>query len=413
MLELVVQAGAVTRQAPLLLVDVPRQAIAAAVGSLAQEERAVQTLRLREAESGAVSIAQYDPSTGRLAFVAPGTLTAGSSRRYTLVAAEQAHQVEVQHAGYPIQLTQKLDRVLMQAREETWATYNFLGGRRPYFWPLLGPAGASVVRGQGTGEHPHHTGLGLSYGGHSEEGSANIWSDWDEPPYGPGGRMLHRGFRRLSSGPVYGELVQDLTYVDAYGEPIVEEVRTIRCWWATAEARFLDFEFRIQSCCDRGPQPFLFMIRLASSMAIPKIGRVTNTSGYPVPPGKGNERTYRAGWVDGSGPMGDPPPPPPTAAPETLVDIPGAKVPEQRHADGPWNGITLFDHPANHGFPAMVGKYAVTQQITQAHYPPPDAPNGPFSFRQRVFVHAGDGEAAGVAQQAADYGEPCRVAVRG
>jgi len=413
MLELVVQAGALARQAPLLSVDVPRQAIAAAGGRMAQEERAAQTLWLREAESGALNVAQYDPASGRLAFVAPGAMAAGSSRRFTLVAAARDRQDEVRHPDHPVQLTQKLDRILIQAQEQTWATYNYLGGRRPYFWPLLGPAGASVVRGQGTGEHPHHTGLGLSYGGHSEEGSANIWSDWDEPPYGPGGRMLHRGFRQLSSGPVYGQLVQDVTYVDAYGEPIVDEVRTIRCWWATAEARFLDFEFHIQSCRDRGPQPFLFMIRLATSMAIPKVGRVSNAAGYPVPSSKPGDRLYRAGWVDGSGPMGGPPPPPPPAAPETLVDLPGAKVPEQRHDEGPWNGIALFDHPANHGFPAMVGKYAVSQQITQAHYPPPDAPHGPFTFRQRVYVHAGDAEAAGVAQHAADYADPCRVEVRG
>jgi hypothetical protein len=410
MLELTVHAGALDRQAPLLSVAVSRAAVAAGATPLTLPERGLQTLRLRDAESGTATLAQYDPVAGRLAFVAPGVLAAGSSRRFVLAA--QDGQGALDESGHPVQLTQKLDRVVFQTAGEDWATYNFLGGRRPYFWPLLGPAGASVVRGQGTGEHPHHTGLGLAYGGHSEEGSANIWSDWDEPPYGPGGRMLHRGFRHLSSGPVYGELAEDLTYVDAYGEPIAEEVRTIRSWWATPEARFLDFQFDIRSCRDRGPRPFLFMIRLAASMTIPKVGRVTNAAGHPVPPAVRGDRIYRAAWVDGSGPMGGPPPPPPAAAPETLVDLPGAKAPEQQPGEGTWNGVALFDHPGNHGFPATVGKYAVVQQITQAHYPPPDAPNGPFSFRQRVYVHDGDGEAAKVALQAADYGEPCRVDVR-
>ncbi|MGI8915483.1 MAG: DUF6807 family protein [Chloroflexota bacterium] len=412
MLEIIVYAGTLDRQTPLLSVDIPRQAVAAALGKVAMAERAQQTLLMRDAERTTMSVAQYDPVAGRLAFVAPGTLAAGSSRRFTLADMDANRQDQGGHPAYPVQLTQKLDRLVFQTVDEEWATYNFQGGRRPYFWPLLGPAGASVVRGQGTGEHPHHTGMGLAYGGHSEEGSANIWSDWDEPPYGPGGRMVHRGFRHLHSGPVYGEVAEDLTYVDAYGEPIAEEVRTIRAWWGSPDARFLDFQFDIQSCRDRGPRPFLFMIRLAASMALPKVGRVSNAAGYPVPPEKGRERTYRAAWVDGSGPMGDPPPPPPTAAPETLVDLPGAKAPVERPSDGPWNGIALFDHPANHGFPATVGKYAVVQQITQAHYPPPDAPDGPFTFRQRVYVHAGDGEAARVAQQAVDYAEPCRVEVR-
>jgi hypothetical protein len=81
------------------------------------------------------------------------------------------------------------------------------------------PGKGAFVRGQGTGEHPHHTGLTLSYGGHSEGGSVNVWSDWDEPPYGPGGRIVHRGFRRMLAGPVYGEVVSVLTYLDPYGEP--------------------------------------------------------------------------------------------------------------------------------------------------------------------------------------------------
>jgi hypothetical protein len=51
----------------------------------------------------------------------------------------------------------------------------------------------------------------------------------------------------------------------------------------------------------------------------------------------------------------------------------------------------------------------VAQQFTQAHYPLANAPHGPFSFRQRVYVHDGDGEAAQVAARAAEYGRPCRV----
>jgi hypothetical protein len=312
-----------------------------------------------------------------------------------------------------VALIHKLDRVTFRVAGEAAATYNILGARRPYFWPVLGPSGASVIRGQGTAEHPHHTGMGLNYGGHSEGGSTNIWSDWDEPPYGPGGRMLHRGFPRLSGGPVYGELLQQLTYVDAYGDPIVDEVRTIRCWWASPQARYFDFEFRILQVSDRGPRPFLFMMRLPGAFDIPATGRVTNSIGRPVPAPDRGDRYYRAAWVDGSGPTGDPPFAPPAAPPEVLVDQPGAPRVKAGPGEGPWNGVALFDHPQNHGFPGTIGKYAVVQQITQAHYPPPDAPDGPFSFRHRVYIHDGDAETAGVAARAAEYGRPCRVDVGG
>jgi hypothetical protein len=59
-----------------------------------------------------------------------------------------------------------------------------------------------------------------SYGGHSEGGSVNVWSDWDEPPYGPGGRIVHRGFRRMLTGPVYGEVVRPVSSIQAAREAL-------------------------------------------------------------------------------------------------------------------------------------------------------------------------------------------------
>ena len=53
---------------------------------------------------------------------------------------------------------------------------------------------------------------------------------------------------------------------------------------------------------------------------------------------------------------------------------PGEVRPKPGPAEGPWNGIALFDHPANDGFPNRIGKYAVRQQITQVHYAPARAP---------------------------------------
>lgn len=423
MLELTVQAGQGDRTSPLVVAHISAETLRAAGEPAAfghgeireQADGGAYVLRDVDGQRGAdgTIVAQYDPQQEELAFVVPGTVPAGGSRRFVLLddAAATAGGDGTRRAPHPVSVVTKLDRVIFRVGGEAFATYNVLGGRRPYFWPLLGPSGASVVRGQGSSEHPHHTGMGLNYGGHSEGGSTNIWSDWDEPPYGPGGRMLHRGFRRLMAGPVYGELVQDLTYVNAYGDAIVDEVRTIRCWWASHAARYLDFRFDVRSARDRGPQPFLFMIRLPGYFDIPNTGQVTNAAGHPVPPADRNDRYYRAAWVDGSGPTGGPPPPPPIAAPETLVDLPGARRPRQGPGEGPWNGITLFDHPENEGFPGTIGKYAVVQQITQAHYPPAGAANIPFSFRHRVYVHDGDAAVAGVAERAADYAQPCSVNV--
>ena len=76
----------------------------------------------------------------------------------------------------------------------------------------------------------------------------------------------------------------------------------------------------------------------------------------------------------------------------------GARPLREGPGDGPWQGIAVLDHPTNHGFPHEAGKYAGsmgengpgTGQITLSYYPPETAPNGPFTFTWRTYVHRGD-----------------------
>lgn len=417
-LELIVEAGDVERIEPFVTAPVAAGQLVSEVGPGVlgrgpggeEEGGACLLADLDGAGADGRAVAQYDAGRQHLSFVVPGAMRAGDRRRFAVLR-ESPGVRPTASAPFPVACREKLDRLVIGVGGEPFATYNLAGARRPYFWPVLGPSGASVVRGQGTVDHPHHTGMGLSYGGHSEGGSSNIWSDWDEPPYGPGGRMLHRGCRKVTGGPVYAEIVEDLTYVNAFGDPIVDETRIIRCWWASQHARFLDFWFLVREAVDTGPQPFLFMIRLPDSFDIPKTGRVTNAIGHPVPHPEGLPQ-YPAAWVDGSGPTAGPPALPATAPPEVLVDLPGYEPPPKGPATGPWNGIALFDHPSNTGFPNTIGKYAVPRQITQIHYPPRASPFGPFQFRHRVYVHDGDAEAAKVALRAADYARPCAVSTR-
>ncbi len=301
-------------------------------------------------------------------WIVPGRLAAGGTRHFTLSVDDQIGAEHPQDAT-GVSIVQKLDRLLFQVNGILRAQYTFLGARRPYFWPVVGPAGISVVRGQGTEEHPHHTGLTLAYGGHGEGGSTNIWSDWDEPPYGPCGRIIHRGFRLLHGGPVFAEVVEDLTYLRADGEPLLDEVRRMRVWAGLSGSLFLDFTFSIAALHDAGTHPFLLAARLPGSMDIPATGRVVGSDG-PRP----LSGDFKGRWVDGSGPLGT-----------------------------GWNGIALLDHPRNHGYPADLCKYAVAAQISQCHYPPAPSASQNFSFQQRVYVHDGDALAAEVEHHWAAY----------
>ncbi|MGD7704957.1 DUF6807 family protein [Microlunatus sp. Y2014] len=385
---IVVEAGDLARRSPLVRVPFGPGPVPAAV---------------RDTDSGQVLPVQADPLTGEGVFIAVGDLSAGQSRSYQ-------ETDEPATAAHPASAVVKLDRVVLQVGGARFADYLVAGGRRPYFWPVVSSTGASVVRGQGSADHPHHTGLAISYGGHSEAGATNIWSDWDEPPYGPGGRMVHRGFRRVTTGAVYGEIVQDLTYLTSDGDAFADEVRTIRWWFSDDDQRFLDFHSEVSRVADHTNGPFLLMARTPEAMDVPETGRVTNSADAATP-----ERVYRvedryhAAWTDASGPSGGLPPAAPSGPPEDLPDLRDDAARYRSVGDGPWHGISVLDHPDNDGFPNVVGKYAMVQQITQAHYAPAEAPQGPFSFRTRVLVHAGDADRARLADVAADYARPSAV----
>lgn len=396
-----VHSGDLDRLATLVRLQVPARRLGPRSDGLGDWDGHVS---LRDDATGKVLSGQYEHSTEVLWFVLRDPLRAGETRTLSVDPAPGAEA----EAGLAARAACKLDRVELSVGEHRFATYIVSGTRRPYFWPLLGPAGASLVRGQGSGDHPHHTGLSVNYGGHSEGGSANIWSDWDEPPYGPGGRLLHRGFRGLRGGPVFGELVEDLTYVNADGHPFAQEVRTVRWWWASETARFIDIHCRILTVTDRGTRPFLVMIRTPGSF-----GDARRTTAAPEaergPERDGLAPVHAARWIDASGPTGEPPAGPPDGPPEELVDLPGRIRHSNDPGAGPVNGIALFDHPGNYGFPNVTGKYATAQQITQVHYPPPDASEGPFTFRTRVLVHDGDAAQGNVEAFAADYACGCQA----
>ncbi len=321
-------------------------------------------------ETGAVVPVQLSADGKTLQWIVPGNIPAGTARHFTLRRSEAGDPTNSYMAWPGVAVVQKTDRLLFDIEGIQRAQYTFLGARRPYFWPLLGPSGISVVRGQGTEEHPHHTGLTLAYGGHGEGGSTNIWSDWDELPYGPCGRMVHRGFRYIRGGPVYAEMVEDLTYLRVDGEHLLDEVRHLRLWSGPVGSLFLDFAFEIGPIDDAGTHPFLLAARLPGSMDIPATGKVAGSEG----PRPGSD-DFAGRWVDASGPLGD-----------------------------GWNGIAILDHPGNDGYPGALCKFAVAAQITQCHYPPQAELHGRgFTIRQRVYVHDGDAQTGHVEEHWAAY----------
>ncbi len=323
---------------------------------------------------------------GRLTWLVAGHMPAGSMRRYRCLiervrggrAEPAAGLVAIRLAGDHVWFTR--DGVLL-------ARYAYLGTWKPYFWPVMVPAG-NVVRGA-SGEHQHQTGLFLAYGGHGGEGTTNIWSDWDEPPYGPCGKMVHLAFELVEGGPVHGRLVQRVLYTKADGPELLLETRDVRLTPLPNGDLVFDIERRVEAPQEPRPGPFILAARVADSLRLVDLRR-RDERGYAQPlerPGalvaavepvlqRPENATYRTigPWLDWYGPVGD-----------------GIA------------GIAFFDHPANPGF---------GQGITAAGYgcmtlshPFPEGAAGAL-YRYRVLAHTGDATQARIAQRYRDYLEP-------
>jgi Methane oxygenase PmoA len=312
---------------------------------------------------------QFEPECGRLSWLT-GRLQKGTSASYRIQCINGGPAPAKRY-----RIEQKPAHLMITVDDALLARYNFLGVWKPYFWPVNGSEG-SVVRGAGGGDHPHHTGLYLAYGGHGEGGSANIWSDWDEPPYGPCGKMLHQRFVRLTEGPVYAELVEELIYVKGNGDKILDEKRTVRLWCADNGTRFLDMAFEATPPQDTGKKPFMLVARLAPSMNIPKEGHVENSEGLV---GRKEVDHQHARWVDCSGKVGK-----------------GI------------NGICLFDHPQNPEYPGLWGEVAVQPQMTLVHHTPDPLPNDRLHLKFRVCVHDGNNKDAQMDTRYQSYVSPVK-----
>jgi hypothetical protein len=230
---------------------------------------------------------------------------------------------------------------------DLFARYRFLGARRPYLWPLNAREG-SVVRGAGTGDHPHQQGLYLAYGLHGHNGATNIWSDWDEPPYGVCGAMHHLRFSSVEAGGFEEWLI----YTNGDGRPIAEEVRRVS-FSAPGAVRRIEWESHVLWLNEHVAAPFHFSVRPATSIyAQPNVRSSSRDAVSASEPG------HAALWMDMSGPVGD-----------------GRA------------GVTVHDHPDN---PDPSGDFWRPNALLLTHHAPVPFPAGGLFLRFRADVHSGD-----------------------
>jgi len=265
---------------------------------------------------------------------------------------------------------------------------------RPYIYPVFGPGGRLVTRsfpmipdvpGE-TRDHPHHRSIWTAHG------NVNGVDDWSEADNC--GRILHRSFKTLRSGLVYGEIASINDWVSHEGEKVLEEERRIIVYNAPEGLRIMDLDVNFEAT--KGDVTFgdtkeggIISIRVASSIDVVNGGRIENAYG-----GIDEDETWgrRTHWCDYSGPVG-----------------------------GSWIGIAIFDDPGNFRHPTYwhVRDYGLmtANPFGVSHFTGDPKKDGSFTLKKReslrflyrVFIHEGDAKGGGVTERYHDFTNPPKV----
>jgi hypothetical protein len=195
--------------------------------------------------------------------------------------------------------------------------------KRPFVFPLIGPAGRSLTRMGHPHDpvgHSHHNSVWIS---HNDVNGVSFWADAGKNT----GRVVHQRVEKLTDGETETSVTSVNAWIDdATKKTLLTERRktTVQVLDKGEWLLILDLQFEAKDEVTLGKTPFgMIGVRMAKSIGVNDGGGTIRNSA-----GKVNEKEVfweRTKWVDYSG---------------AIVD----KTSE---------GITLFDHPGNPNHPAV------------------------------------------------------------
>ena len=342
---------------------------------------------LTDTASGAVISAQCYADEGgatTLTWILDG-LAAGESRTYTLSEGSVAGETGVQ-------LKEEAETITVTLNDRHFTTFRYAKAQfRPYFFPVLGPNGREVTRGETSDiskDHVHHRSLYVAYG---EVNDVDLWGEGSNS-----GRVVPQGFTQKQGGAVVSRLYTQNSWQTQVGEVLMTDVQNYRIYNLPEDAAILDLDLSfIASVGDvhfgDTKEGGIISIRVHPSMNASDGGKMENAFG-----GINEAETWgkRANWCDYSG----------------VVD--GTPV-----------GIAVFDHIVNPRYPTYwhVRNYGLmgSNIFGGASFERDPSKDGSYTlkqgeemhFRFRVLIHAGDANVGKVAQKYHDFINPPVVEV--
>jgi sugar phosphate isomerase/epimerase len=293
-----------------------------------------------------------------------------------------------------VKITEQDKKVTVEIDGKLFTEYCMKDVIRPYFYPVIGPTGAPVIRhwpiaDGGPDEdrdHPHHKSLWYTHG---DVNGVDFWSDGK-------GTIVHDKFLEITSGPKVGVIKSQNNWIAPDGKLVCTDTRTHR-FYNRPEGTMMDFEVTIRASNGQvtmgDTKEGSMAIRLTPTMQLAPTkamqargeaakGHIINSEGQT------DDATWgkRATWCDYYGPVND----------EVV-------------------GIAIFDHPENPRHPTWwhvreYGLFAVNPfGIHDFEKKPAGAGNFVIpagqsaTFKYRFYFHKGDEKQGKVADLYREY----------
>lgn len=343
---------------------------------------------LTDVESGDVISAQCYPNADgtstTLAWILDG-LASGASRTYTLSEGTVDNE-----AG--VELKEESETIDITLNGRPFTTFRYSKTQyRPYFFPVLGPNGCEVTRGETSEiskDHVHHRSLYVAYG---EVNDVDLWGEGSNC-----GRVVVQGFRQKHGGAVVSRIYIDNNWETKDGEVLMTDKQNFRIYNLPENGTVVDLD--LSFIASAGDVHFgdtkeggIMCIRVNPSMNASDGGKIENAFGGI---NEGETWGKRANWCDYSG----------------VVD--GTSV-----------GIAVFDHIVNPRYPTYwhVRNYGLmgSNIFGSGTFERDPSKDGSYTlkqgeemhFRFRVLIHAGDATVGKVAQKYHDFINPPTVEI--
>ena len=325
-----------------------------------------------------------DGKSTSLAWILDG-LEAGTSRRYTL--SEGSIDGE---AG--VNLDEGPEAIDITVNGRPFTTFRYAETQhRPYFFPVLGPDGCEVTRGETSEiskDHVHHRSLYVAYG---EVNDVDLWGEGSNC-----GKVVHQNFTQKHGGDVLSRIYADNTWETKDGKVLMTDKQNFRIYNLPEDGTIFDLD--LSFIASDGDVHFgdtkeggIMCIRVNPSMNASDGGKIENAFG-----GINEAETWgkRANWCDYSG------------------------VVDDTHV-----GIAVFDHIVNPRYPTYwhVRNYGLmgSNIFGSGTFERDKSKDGSYvlkegeemHFRFRVLIHAGDATEGKVAQKYHDFINPPTVEI--